>query len=274
MFRALSEKSRVPEEPPPGSPRDGPIVYDYGHGTVADRINKFFSQSPEVANEIYHPLEQQAIKRYGAMRRIMAVPQAGANWSGTARPVVNAIQRQSARWVLATLGSHIGHLPGAIAGYLAGPMIAHLADLRSAAALSNQLPSLATYAARWQQAVSRAARLNNGPSRTYAGITAANMARIASKFNINPSMLARAATGEDENKNAGPQDQKRDGGGVQPKARLHGGTVGDSASVKPRNHPVIHGAMLAPDNEYYLKDPNRPGKFLKVIERGRQHTAA
>jgi hypothetical protein len=50
--------------------------------------------------------------------------------------------------------------------------------------------------------------------------------------------------------------------------RRHGGKVS-----KPQNHPVIHGARLAPDGHYYVNDPNRPGKFLRIVERARRSAA-
>jgi hypothetical protein len=46
--------------------------------------------------------------------------------------------------------------------------------------------------------------------------------------------------------------------------RAKGGAV-----KRPLFHPAVAGARLAKDGEYYLADPNRQGKFLRVVSRAR-----
>jgi hypothetical protein len=74
----------------------------------------------------------------------------------------------------------------------------------------------------------------------------------------------------EENKKDVPrvENKKNNGAAVKnPNQFAHGGRVGDS-------HMRVFGAKLAPDGEYYVNDTNRPGKYLRVVHRGRSADAA
>jgi uncharacterized membrane-anchored protein YhcB (DUF1043 family) len=41
---------------------------------------------------------------------------------------------------------------------------------------------------------------------------------------------------------------------------------GEEGSEEPEAHPTVPGAKKAPDGNFYAPDPNRPGKYLQVME--------
>lgn len=50
-----------------------------------------------------------------------------------------------------------------------------------------------------------------------------------------------------------------------------GEQAGDEPAPAPEAHPVIPGAYKAPDGEFYLTDPTRHGKYLKIAPLAQEH---
>jgi hypothetical protein len=265
----------------------GEDLKDWGPGKIHDRVKKFMNvEAPQTAATLYSPAERQMLHAYADMMKKLEVPQAGANWSNTATFVAKTMKNVGGK-IGAGVGALLGrlmmpHLPYGVseavgAGLEAGISRAgqRIAERVEARGVAKHLPLAAEAMAKWQKAAARAASLNQPHYNKLAIAAYSDAARAMSGLGVDLRGIVGAAAQDENNKKKRPQDQKRNGGGVNPQTRAHGGTVGDSASTRPKDHPVIHGARLAPDGFYYLPDASRPGKYLRVIERGRQqHTAA
>ena len=126
--------------------------------------------------------------------------------------------------------------------------------------------------ARWQRAVAAANRANSPSSATNIATAANALDRALTQLSPSLSLkriaqdMSRANAGgnkQEENKTE-PPVEKKNGGEVQnqPVFRAHGGRVnGDS-------NPPVTGARLAPDGEWYVPDPYREKKYLRVVARG------
>ena len=62
-------------------------------------------------------------------------------------------------------------------------------------------------------------------------------------------------------------------GGIMDEIKVQAGAdgAGSGASAPPPEPPPIQGASRAPDGEWYLTDPTRPGKYLHVAPLAQQH---
>lgn len=60
----------------------------------------------------------------------------------------------------------------------------------------------------------------------------------------------------------GEPSQQHHGGGIEPEQKAHGGPVRERP-IQP--HPL--GARQGKDGKWYIRDPSRPGKFLRVDQR-------
>lgn len=264
----------------------GEDLKDWGPGKIATRVKTFLNvEGQQIASIMYSPAERQVLHAYADMMRKMEVPQAGANWSNTATFVARTMKNVGGK-IGAGVGALLGrlmmpHLPYGVSEAVGAGLEAgisrvgqRIAERIEARGVAKHLPLAAEAMAKWQKAVSTAQRMNQPQYNKMALVAYSNAARAMSGLGIDLRGIVGAAAQDENNKKKRPQDQKRNGGGVNPQTRAHGGSVSDSSPTKPKNHPVITGARLAPDGEYYLADPSRPGKYLKVIERGRQRAAA
>jgi hypothetical protein len=93
------------------------------------------------------------------------------------------------------------------------------------------------------------------------------------RITVRPQLPSAVGAQPQQQEIPGPAQQQNTGGAVEqkPEAKSHGGNVDDSRSpVAPhRFHPQQIGARQAPDGEWYIRDPKRQGKFLKVVPRAR-----
>ena len=146
--------------------------------------------------------------------------------------------------------------------------VGKLGELNEARWIKKQLPLFANKMDKWNKAVAAAQRTGLPPYKTLAAAAFNEASRAASQLGINLTGIVGAAAQEENDKKLRPQDQKRNGGAVNPQNRARGGVIDNSSRTKPKFHPVIAGARLAPDGHYYLHDATRPGKFLRVVKHG------
>jgi hypothetical protein len=253
----------------------GGDLKDWGPGKVSERIKKFLDVDGQaMSNVIWSPQQRSLVRTYGDLMGKLEVPKAGANWSGTTGALLRAVGSK----VGMTAATIVGELfsPGiysAVISPVVGYGVGKLGEMSEARWARKQMPIFADKMQKWQKAVAAAQRTGLPPYKMIAAAAFNEASRVGTQLGIDLRGIVGAAAQEENNSQPGPQDQKRDGGNIKPEGRRHGGKVNDSPRSKPAYHPKVTGARLAPDGYYYLKDPNRPGKYLKVIERGRAAAA-
>ena len=262
---------------------------NWGSNNIVTKIGNLFNKAPDLVNEVFSPEDQKMIKAFQEMHRKISTPQEGVNWSNNPTwsnrmmkraiygvgQIIGSIVGGAVGSAFGPWGAAAGALTGEAAGVGLGLRYAKKADVKMAKEISRLLPDIGQKAKDYQKALAAYQRSQQPYYKTKMITSGAAFNNALRPLGVSlGNIYGAAAAQDDKNKNTGPQNQKRNGGGVQPQTRAHGGTVGDSAPAKPSLHPVIHGARLAPDGRYYLPDASRPGKYLRVIERGRQHTAA
>jgi len=248
-------------------------VTDYGPGKVATRLSRFLNgDGVELARVMFAPAERQMLNAYAETMRRLQVPQAGANWSNTSVFVrgINAVANHLTSFMGTVLGHSYGGLPGAAAGYVIGSGAQAATSAIQARRIARQMPLVATAMHRWQRAVTRANQLNTPPSRAAATVAAGNLDRALSGFGI--KLPAIGSGGQDNNGQQVPRPPQQQRGGrvgrqEQPASDpSHGPRIfrANGGRIKHLWHPVQTGAKRAKDGKFYLKDPDRPGKFLLV----------
>jgi hypothetical protein len=247
---------------------------------IVKRIDDLLKHSPELVKEMYSPDDIAMMRAYQDMHRKLTVPQAGAQWSNHPAYLQKAL-RAITGFVAGSLAWHAG-VPGEVAagiGYGAARLQQGIGDARRAKEIARLMPIAGQQMAEYQKALAAAQRTRLGPYQKRAALAASSLQTTLGSMGLDLRALqgpglAGAEQQQNQQDVPGKPPEKKHGGGVtQHDDATHHGSVGDSRQSKPETHPVITGARLAPDGEYYLRDPNRPGKYLKVVERGRSAAA-
>ena len=245
---------------------------------VAKKIAEHFNRSGRpMADTLWNGPERDLLQRYGEFMNRLVVPPGSYNPSAPA--IVRAINAASGK-----MGAVIGAVIGRMILPFAPPLVseglgaagAHVAirtaQKMQARSIARQLPLVSESLARWQRAVAAANRANSPSSATNIATAANALDRALTQLSPSLSLkriaqdMSRANAGgnkQEENKTE-PPVEKKNGGEVQKKPvfRAHGGRVnGDS-------NPPVTGARLAPDGEWYVPDPYREKKYLRVVARG------
>ncbi len=260
---------------------------DGSPAAVAKKIDEhLFGHGRPMADTLYSPAERAMLQRYGEFMGKLQVPQAGANWSGTATPILAKISKAVGGVIGMIVGHHLlpgGYGLGEVTGaYLGSKMSSAVENAMNARKIAAQLPLVSEAMDRWQRAVTAATRANAPTASPVVTAAAANLQRAL--INLHPSLTfknimadisgpgtARANQQNQQNIPRGPAQQK-DGGAVENKSAApqlaHGGTVADASASKPKTrfHPQQIGARQAPDGHWYVK---RAGRYLRVVPRGR-----
>ena len=264
----------------------GEGLQDWTPKRVADRIKNFLNvKAPEVSKAVFSPEERQVLNSYSELMRKLEIPQDGKNWSRTATFMAKTMNRMGSQ-MGRFIGAGIGRLmfPGLpspvseIIGYNAAKIPELIAQRRQQAAdlraISQQMPLMAEKIQQWQKAVAASQKTNLAPYHTAATLAAREAAKAVGQLGISWQGVYRAAAQDQEKEKRRPQDQSGNNNAIQTPARAHGGRLNDSRPLRPKLHPVITGARLARDGNYYLPDASRHGKYLMVRERGRQSVPA
>lgn len=255
-------------------PGPGENLKTWSSANIVKKIADLYNKSPEMMRALYTPDENKMIKEFQALHEKLIPPQPSQQqWN---LPVVQRAIGASLKYIGMLLGSmlHLPHPLGEIAGYAGASAIGKMREASQVKQVAKLLPMAAEKMAAYQKAVTAAQRTGLPPYKALANAAGVELSHAMSQFGINWNGIVAAAAQDQKGKKEGPQNQKRSGGAVQPDTRAHGGKISDSRSRKPAEHPVIHGARLAPDGHYYVNDPGRPGKFMRVVERARDHAVA
>lgn len=258
---------------------------DWGSPRIVKRISDLFNNAPELTKAVFDPEDIKMIREYQRLHQKLTVPQAGAQWSNNA-PLINRVGKSVAYLIGATLGHYAGMgmpLVGEAAGLAAVRGLDKMGQQREARRIATLMPMVGERMQRYQQAVDAAQRTRLPQYETRMALAGTQLTNALKPLGIDFNRLAVQGPGvagaQDQNQQQVPRvpSQQKNGGGVdgvQPRA--HGGKVGRDLlkDAKPKEHPVVKGARLAPDGSYYLNDPNRPGRYLKVIERNGRRSAA
>ena len=100
----------------------GEGMTEMGPGKVAQRINRFLNvDGKEMANLVYSKAERDLIQKYGDLMRHIEIPQAGANWSGTAAFAAQGFKPSMTARALNAIGTNVGSVIGAVVGHFVIP---------------------------------------------------------------------------------------------------------------------------------------------------------
>lgn len=246
----------------------GENIADWGPKKIADRLNKFLTgDGREMAEMMFAPHERQLLQSYADLMRHLEVPQAGANWSNTATftaPLLRAIGNRIGTLISAGIGGAVGHamhvpLIGEVAGAAVAQGVGAIGRARAARQVASQMPLVAEQMRTWQRAVARANRLNSPPSQAALAVASSNLARSLGRIGV-PFRYSHAE-GEKQDVPR-PLEQHAYGGRVGKKPNLASG-----GKVVRLFHPKQLGARRAKDGGWYLPDPDREGKYIRVDRR-------
>jgi len=255
-----------------------------GTGQIAQRMSKFLNS--DMAGVIYSPQEQETLRAYANLMRRITMPP--GSYFPSAPPIQQAMAAIRSR-IGGIVGALIGHavvpipLVGELAGLAAGSQTERALE-RLHSGITKQLPIVADRMQQWNRAKS-ALQVAPNPIRQRAAVAATmNLQRALTPLGIDLKNLAQQGPGTaqgapNQNNIVRPPAQQKHGGAIdqQGKSRAQGGKIrepSDSKRQKADNPQLPKGARLARDGNYYLADPHRPGKYLKVVSRARRSIAA
>jgi hypothetical protein len=247
---------------------------------VARKIKAHFEGNGRpMADTLWDNMERNALQRYGKFMETLVIPK--GSYFPSAPPIQGAIAAATSKVthaIAAGVGAVLGHailpfpwgvseLTGAGAGHLTARTIGKMSERKIAQKVADHLPLVSGNIKRWQNATVRA----NGAYSPEVAASANALNRAL--MTISPNLSLRSITSQisgaraDENKknkNTEPEIQLKDGGAVkkEPMFRAHGGRVVSDSK------PPVTGARRAPDGEWYVPDPYREKKYLKVVSRG------
>lgn len=249
---------------------------------VVKNIANMLNNAPELMKEVYTPDDMKVIKDYQNLHQKLIPQQAALQSSNHPNYIRAALRAMAFATAESIMSGTVGYHPGVneAAAYGAQHFFGQYMDSRAARKVAKLMPMAGDRMAQYQKALVAAQRTKLPVYEQRAAIIGSQLAKMfndagvdLSKFQGPSVTRAQEQQGQQQKNVPGVKDQQRDGGSVDTKA--HGGAVRrDSSDVaKPEFHPVIKAARKAPDGYYYLSDPNRPGKFLRLIERGRRPAA-
>ena len=119
---------------------------------------------------MFSPAEKQLMLDYSNLLRRLQVPQAGAQWSNNAGPIVGAV-KHVADVIAGAIGAGVGHMlfpglgdiAGGAAGYVASKGVGALRGAKNARAISRDMPLVSKVLQDYQRALAAATRANASP---------------------------------------------------------------------------------------------------------------
>lgn len=257
----------------------------FSNKQIADRIDRFLNtDGVEMANFMYTPSQRDLMRNYADLMRRTTVPQAGANWSGTARPVIDKINT----WMGGIVGAAVGHVVGAkmgipfggeLIGFATKNIPKRISENREAKQIARQMPVLAHQMQQWSRAVSAAQQAPSSITRRAAMGASINLDASLQKLgtSLNEMMtgpqLPAASRAGDEQEGPRPPAQKQDGGQVSgQRGFAKGGRVEASnidhepteAQKEAGNYAKDHIRIQGLD----ITVENACGKYRRGVDRG------
>ena len=278
-----------------------------GTGQVAQRLSKFLNS--DMAPVIYSPQEQATLRSYANLMRQITMPPGSYFPSAPGiNKIVSVVANRIGAVIGGLIGRTLVPgmpLVGELGGLTIGSHVEKALE-RMHSNVAKQLPLVSQQMKKWQKAVAAVNKTNSPPSRMAESVAALNLSHSLAPLGISLQNIAAQGPGTaqatpNQQNIPRPPSQQKNGGAIDQKNRASGGMVqgcdpdsdgnpesqeksdwaapqvdiSNNDKLKRANggavgfHPSQIGARQAPDGKWYVKDPKRPGKYLKVVHSAR-----